>query len=92
MVHPDKSEEATEFVRILSERLIAEKGYHPFAAVAAGFREWKRSPFRANMMRKYTGGGWALGCSARDNAERKKSVLPEPTLKASLFEIAGKKR
>ena len=89
MVHPDKSHEAAEFVRILSARLIEEKGYHPFAAVAAGLREWKKSPFRAELMRKYNGGGFNLDDDAR---ERRASTDGKNTLKASLFEMAGRKR
>jgi len=87
--HPDKSDEANEFVRVFSKRLIEEKGYHPFSAVAAGLREWKKSPFRAELMRKYNGSGQNMEDGVR---ERRASPDGKVLLKASLLEIALRKK
>lgn len=92
MIHPDKSDDASEFVRVFSNRLVKEKGYHPFAAVAAGFREWKKSPFRAELMVEYRRRGFGLEESARENAARRARGNNEPTLKVSLFEATNARR
>lgn len=90
VVHPDKSPDAVAFVRVFAERLVSENGYQMFSAIAAGWREWRKSPFRAQMMTEYNRRGFGLQDS-HDANKAKRANATAPTLKASLFEIAGKR-
>ena len=82
-LHPDKSPDAVAFVRIFAERLVSEKGHPMFSAIAAGWREWRKSPFRAQMMSEYNRRGFGLQDSHDAANKAKRTNATAPTLKAS---------
>ncbi len=88
MNHPDKSLNATIFVRAHATKILSAPGAPGlFAALAAGFAAWERSDERRELMREYVRRGFAL----EDNAQQRKRNAPT-TLTASLFELAKRKR
>lgn len=89
MQHPDKSLNAALFIRTYARLLADQTDMKLIPATIEAMAAWKKSKERAELMHEYKSRGFALGDSAR---ELRESGGKPPPLKASLFEIALRRR